>query len=117
MKPSASSPHRVSREDDDRSERRGPTKRKAKPRSNRPLANDFVSSGGRRRILARQGLATFALGALGLTAALVMKAFAPYLWAYAAYVAIGCLFQWMILRRVFRTVARTLCMGVVDVCF
>jgi diguanylate cyclase len=57
------------------------------------------------------------LGLLGFCAAQFMSPLAPYVWAFAAYVGIGVLFQWMIQRRAFRTITRALMMGAVDTLF
>ena len=46
-----------------------------------------------------------------------MSPLAPYVWAFAAYVGLGVLFQWMIQRRAFRTITRALIMGAVDTLF
>jgi diguanylate cyclase (GGDEF)-like protein len=46
-----------------------------------------------------------------------MSSLAQYVWAFAAYVAIGLVFQWMIQRRTFRTITRSLIMGAVDTLF
>jgi diguanylate cyclase (GGDEF)-like protein len=54
---------------------------------------------------------------LGFGAAQFMSPLAPYVWAFAAYVGIGVLFQWMIQRRAFRTITRALMMGAVDTLF
>ena len=46
-----------------------------------------------------------------------MAPLAPYVWAFAAYVALGAVFQWMIQRRAFRTITRALIMGMADMLF
>ncbi len=65
----------------------------------------------------RAGRVRIALGAFGLLVSLFMPGIVAYRPIFAGYMALALFFQWVIQRRVFRTITRALLMGLVDLLF
>jgi len=72
---------------------------------------------GRERMARRAGRVRIALGLLGIGAGLFVQALAPYRAAFAGYIAVALLFQWMIQRRPIRTITGAVVMGLFDTLF
>jgi diguanylate cyclase (GGDEF)-like protein len=85
------------------------------PSSDRPTGSSEPR--GRERSAARAGRVRIALAALGLGCALFLPALASYRLAFLGYLVLGLIFQWVIQRRVFRSVTRAVLMGIVDTLF
>jgi diguanylate cyclase (GGDEF)-like protein len=76
-----------------------------------------ADAAGRERMAARAGQGRIALAVLGAGASLFVATLQPYRVAFAVYLAIALLFQWVIRRRAVQTVARSVLMGLCDTLF
>ncbi|MFI5308400.1 MAG: hypothetical protein ACHQ53_13670, partial [Polyangiales bacterium] len=82
------------------------------PQSDRPKGSSEARS--HERLAARAGRVRIALGALGTLCTLFVAQVAAFRPLLVGYLAAALVFQWLIQRRVFRSVTRAVLMGIVD---